>query len=99
MAGKSYIFAVGGNNGGSGGDGHERTVESFDATANNWTFVCPMHCKRADVGVAQLNGEVYAVGGEDTNGVLKSAEVYKPSLGEKKTSVLEAWLKSALPFF
>lgn len=75
---------MGGNNGGSGGDGHERTVESFDSIANTWTFVCPMHYKRADVGVAQLNGEVYAVGGEDTNGVLKSAEVYKPSLGERE---------------
>lgn len=40
-----------------------------------------MHVRRNDVGVGVLDGVLYAVGGGDRFGALKSVEAYSPATG------------------
>lgn len=57
----SRLYAVGGRDGGS----CLRTVECYDPYTNKWTSCASMGKRRGGVGVAVMNGYLYAVGGHD----------------------------------
>uniref|UniRef100_A0A8D2PVP9 Kelch like family member 18 n=1 Tax=Zosterops lateralis melanops TaxID=1220523 RepID=A0A8D2PVP9_ZOSLA len=69
------IYAVGGLN--SAGDSLN-VVEVFDPIANRWEKCQPMGTARSRVGVAVLNGLLYAIGGYDGQLRLSTVEVYNP---------------------
>jgi kelch-like protein 18 len=51
-------------------------VERFDPNLGQWFPVTPMLTKRCRLGVAVLNGLLYACGGYDGASYLRSVEVY-----------------------
>lgn len=53
-------------------------VEVFDPIANHWEKCQPMTTARSRVGVAVLNGLLYAIGGYDGQLRLSTVEVYNP---------------------
>ncbi|NWR94247.1 KLH18 protein, partial [Furnarius figulus] len=69
------IYAVGGLN--SAGDSLN-VVEVFDPIANRWEKCQPMTTARSRVGVAVVNGLLYAIGGYDGQLRLSTVEVYNP---------------------
>ncbi|NWI31216.1 KLH18 protein, partial [Sula dactylatra] len=71
------IYAVGGLN--SAGDSLN-VVEVFDPIANRWEKCQPMTTARSRVGVAVVNGLLYAIGGYDGQLRLSTVEVYNPEL-------------------
>ena len=57
------------------------SVERYDPVTNAWKAVAPMMAARSAVGVAVLDGKLYAVGGyNDNDGRLSSVERYDPAL-------------------
>uniref|UniRef100_A0A8C3QRM1 Kelch like family member 18 n=1 Tax=Cyanoderma ruficeps TaxID=181631 RepID=A0A8C3QRM1_9PASS len=74
------IYAVGGLNSAANfyaGDSLN-VVEAFDPIANRWEKCQPMGTARSRVGVAVLNGLLYAIGGYDGQLRLSTVEVYNP---------------------
>ncbi|TKS79239.1 Kelch-like protein 18 [Collichthys lucidus] len=69
------IYAVGGLN--SSGDSLN-VVEVFDPNGNIWERCQPMRTARSRVGVAVINGLLYAIGGYDGQSRLSTVEVYNP---------------------
>uniref|UniRef100_A0A5F9DAB1 Kelch like family member 18 n=1 Tax=Oryctolagus cuniculus TaxID=9986 RepID=A0A5F9DAB1_RABIT len=69
------IYAVGGLN--SAGDSLN-VVEVFDPIANRWEKCHPMTTARSRVGVAVVNGLLYAIGGYDGQLRLSTVEAYNP---------------------
>ncbi|XP_040026579.1 kelch-like protein 18 [Gasterosteus aculeatus] len=69
------IYAVGGLN--SSGDSLN-VVEMFDPVGNFWERCQPMRTARSRVGVAVVNGLLYAIGGYDGQSRLSTVEVYNP---------------------
>lgn len=53
-------------------------VEAFDPLANRWEKCHPMTTARSRVGVAVVNGMLYAIGGYDGQLRLSTVEVYNP---------------------
>lgn len=53
-------------------------VEVFDPLANRWEKCHPMTTARSRVGVAVVNGLLYAIGGYDGQLRLSTVEVYNP---------------------
>ena len=50
----------------------------FDPDTKQWSFIAAMTTARSTVGVAVLNGRLYAVGGRDGAACLNSVECYDP---------------------
>ncbi|KAF6099666.1 kelch like family member 18 [Phyllostomus discolor] len=74
------IYAVGGLNSAANfyaGDSLN-VVEVFDPVANRWEKCRPMTTARSRVGVAVVNGLLYAIGGYDGQLRLSTVEVYNP---------------------
>ncbi|KAJ3596502.1 hypothetical protein NHX12_002909 [Muraenolepis orangiensis] len=69
------IYAVGGLN--SSGDSLN-VAEVFDPIGNFWERCQPMRTARSRVGVAVVNGLLYAIGGFDGQSRLSTVEVYNP---------------------
>ncbi|XP_076828860.1 kelch-like protein 18 isoform X1 [Brachyhypopomus gauderio] len=69
------VYAVGGLNG--AGDSLN-VVEVFDPVGNCWERCQPMSTARSRVGVAVVNGLLYAIGGYDGQSRLSTVEVYNP---------------------
>ncbi|KAJ8336922.1 hypothetical protein SKAU_G00381420 [Synaphobranchus kaupii] len=69
------VYAVGGLN--SAGDSLN-VVEVFDPIGNCWERCQPMSTARSRVGVAVVNGLLYAIGGYDGQSRLSTVEVYNP---------------------
>ncbi|CAJ0963152.1 unnamed protein product [Ranitomeya imitator] len=69
------IYAVGGLN--SAGDSLN-LVEVFDPIANRWEKCQPMTTARSRVGVAVVNGLLYAIGGYDGQSRMSTVEAYNP---------------------
>lgn len=69
------IYAVGGLN--SAGDSLN-VAEVFDPIANHWERCQEMVTSRSRVGVAMVNGLLYAIGGFDGQSRLSTVEVYNP---------------------
>nr|7ONH_A Chain A, SAKe6BE-L3 [synthetic construct]7ONH_B Chain B, SAKe6BE-L3 [synthetic construct] len=85
------IYAVGGYDGSPDGSTHLNSVEAYDPERNEWSLVAPLSTRRSGVGVAVLNGLIYAVGGfatlETESGELvptelNSVEAYDPERNE-----------------
>ncbi|XP_029774943.1 kelch-like protein 18 isoform X1 [Suricata suricatta] len=76
------IYAVGGLNSAANfyaGDSLN-VVEVFDPIANRWEKCRPMTTARSRVGVAVVNGLLYAIGGYDGQLRLSTVEVYNPEM-------------------
>ena len=54
-------------------------VEVYDPSTNAWNTAAPMQSARTGLSVAVANGKIYAIGGSDNSGVIRSVEVYDPS--------------------
>lgn len=54
-------------------------VEQYDPDKGKWIEVTPMLTKRCRLGVAALNGKLYACGGYDGSTFLQSVEMYDPA--------------------
>nr|XP_033787765.1 kelch-like protein 18 isoform X3 [Geotrypetes seraphini] len=81
------IYAVGGLNSAANfyaGDSLN-VVEVFDPIANHWEKCQPMTTARSRVGVAVMNGLLYAIGGYDGQSRLSTVEVYNPET--------DSWMK------
>ena len=65
------------------------SAEVFDPIKNIWNFISNMSCKRSSVGVASLDGHVYAIGGYcgDSRQCLDSVERYNPK--DNKWKIVE----------
>ena len=92
--------------GGYDGSSYLNSAEVYDPDHNSWTPIKPMATKRYGVGVAVLQGKLYAVGGTaDGRSSLNSAEVYDPnhnswspiaSMGSKRRDLGVAVLQGKL---
>jgi len=49
---------------------------SGKASENQWTSLSPMPTERGDHGVAELNGKIFVIGGQNEDGYLANNEVY-----------------------
>ena len=54
-------------------------LSRYDQITKQWSFVAPMSTPRSTVGVAVLDGKLYAVGGRDGSSCLNSVECYDPN--------------------
>ena len=72
------LFAVGGR--GTVGEPFS-SVECFDFRTNSWHDGPELRSRRRHVGVACVDGRLYAVGGHDGNQHLNSVECYDPKVG------------------
>jgi N-acetylneuraminic acid mutarotase len=54
-------------------------MSSTDATENTWMSKASMQQARAGLGVAAVNGKIYAIGGSVENGVVGTNEEYDPA--------------------
>ncbi|XP_070552820.1 kelch-like protein 20 [Ptychodera flava] len=54
-------------------------VERYDFSSNKVSIVASMNTPRSGVGVAVIDGKIYAVGGHDGSQYLNSVECYDPS--------------------
>uniref|UniRef100_UPI003467EF7F SAKe6EEtal n=1 Tax=synthetic construct TaxID=32630 RepID=UPI003467EF7F len=77
-----HIYAVGGYDGSPDGHTHLNSVEAYDPERDEWSLVAPMNTRRSGVGVAVLDGHIYAVGGYDGHTHLNSVEAYDPERDE-----------------
>jgi N-acetylneuraminic acid mutarotase len=74
------LYAVGGNNRFTSTGGPVGTVEAYDPATDTWTTKAPMPTARHRLGVAAVDGIIYAVGGIDAAGnILTTLEVYDPA--------------------
>lgn len=63
--------------GGHDGQSYLNTIERFDPYTNQWRMdVEPTKLCRTSVGVANLNKELYAIGGQDHQSCLDLVEKY-----------------------
>ena len=53
-----------------------RSVECYDAAANQWTEVAQMTRQRSAAGVTQFDGKLYSLGGHDGLNIFDSVGIY-----------------------
>ena len=63
-----------------------RSVEKLDLDEGRWVHVEPMLSRRSTLGVAVLNGQLYAVGGFDGTNGLDTVEAYNPGNYSRSSS-------------
>ncbi len=56
-----------------------KPVSAATPVSNSWTSRAPMHVARSGLGVAEVNGKIYAIGGNAENGVVGTNEEYDPA--------------------
>lgn len=59
------------------------TKSAFSSTGlseNSWMSKAPMHQPRSDLGVAVVNGKIYAIGGNAESGEVSTNEEYDPTI-------------------
>jgi N-acetylneuraminic acid mutarotase len=54
-------------------------VSSADVAENSWVSKASMQVARSNLGVAAVNGKIYAIGGRAENGVININEEYDPA--------------------
>lgn len=54
------------------------SVECYDTQKDQWSYVASMRTKRCRLGLAALNGKLYAAGGYDSLNFLNTVERYCP---------------------
>lgn len=75
------LYAVGGEAGAFGTLHALGTVEAYDPATDTWVSRAAMPTARADLGVAVVNGQIYAAGGRGSvarSDVVRTMEVYDP---------------------
>ncbi len=65
-----------------------RTVERLDLEEGKWILETPMLSRRSTLGVAVLNGILYAVGGFDGTTGLETVEKYDQGMATCKRETL-----------
>lgn len=60
-------------------------VECYDTETGQWETACPTQSPRNGVGLAMLNGILYAIGGHDGQRFQNSVEVFDPRVNRWKT--------------
>lgn len=94
---RMLVYVVGGET--DPGRATVNMVEQYSPAKDSWRELAPMSTKRRGVGVAILNGLLYAVGGSDGVQALRSAECYDArtntwssisDLNEERSSVAAA---------
>jgi len=60
-------------------------VETVRAAEDSWTTLEPMPTARSNLGVAVVDGKIYAIGGQNGEGVLNITEEYDPITNEWTT--------------
>lgn len=76
------LYVIGGwvNNGGPNTHlGRLSTVEAYDPATDRWTTKAPMPTPRYALGVAAVDGVIYAIGGEHGFDVVRTVEAYDPA--------------------
>jgi hypothetical protein len=51
-----------------------KPVSATASVENSWTSKAPMHVARSDLGVAVVNGKIYAIGGNTESGYMPNSE-------------------------
>ncbi|XP_052772645.1 kelch-like protein 3 [Mya arenaria] len=75
VASGDYIYLAGGEF----PDGSaSRSMWRFDQNLDSWLEMVPMNMARSELGLAMLDGHVYAIGGWDGSSRLDSVEKYNP---------------------
>lgn len=69
----NYFYVVGGN---GIRISSRKEVHRYDPLANKWTRLADLPTKRCALGVAYLNGKIYAAGGADNKNPLSTFECY-----------------------
>eukprot|EP00795_Rhopilema_esculentum_P009185 gene9185-16859_t len=69
------LYAVGGK---EAGETITTKVECYSAKQNTWTSMKPLNIPRHQLGVTELNGKIFAVGGSDGMRRLNTVEYYTP---------------------
>ncbi|XP_064605185.1 actin-binding protein IPP-like [Liolophura sinensis] len=59
-----------------------KTVEMFDLFSQQWKSLPSMHYARSGHGVAELNGQIYVIGGENNSLIYDSTDCYDPVTNE-----------------
>ena len=54
-------------------------LSSNDVVEDSWMSKAPMHVARSGLGVAVVNGKIYAIGGSTENGLVGTNEEYDPA--------------------
>ena len=92
-----YVYCIGGRTGWSGECGEFlNSVCRLDLVNHTWQEVANMHFRRSNVTVAVLNGFIYAIGGQNEHGHLKSAERYFPKTNQwKRIERMHDWRTGA----
>ena len=80
LQGKFYI--VGGRNNCPSGNQDSSSVECYDPSSKEWNVCTPMNLARNRVGVAVLDGFIYALGGSVDTTYHTTVERYDPEVGE-----------------
>ena len=74
------LYVVGGLTPAVGeGGGLESRVDAYDPSTNSWTAKAPMSVARNGVGIADVNGVLYVIGGVNFSGALDLVEAYDPA--------------------
>src|SRR6266498_657763 len=90
-AANGMIYAVGGTIVENRGDRLTGTVEAYDPMTNTWTSKAPMPTPRQSLGVAQVNGVLYAIGGSGEIGNVEGTEAYDPVTNSWTTRAPMPW--------
>ena len=71
---------------------------SADATEDSWASRAPMHVARSSLGVAAVNGKIYAIGGTTLSGMWPSESGGIVDTNEEYDPVKDSWAsKTAMP--
>ncbi|MDB5648581.1 MAG: hypothetical protein JWL62_101, partial [Hyphomicrobiales bacterium] len=74
------IYLVGGFIGGVTHNDGQNVAMEYDPVLDSWRLLAPMKAGRGSVGLAALNGKLYAIGGRDATGAtVPTNEVYDPA--------------------
>ncbi|XP_050302107.1 kelch-like ECH-associated protein 1B isoform X2 [Anthonomus grandis grandis] len=77
---KGHFYAVGGRNNSPGNSYDSDWVDRYNPILDEWMPCHPMSCPRNRVGVAVMDGLLYAVGGGECTKYHNSVECYDPEL-------------------
>jgi N-acetylneuraminic acid mutarotase len=79
------IYLVGGFIGGTTHNDGQNAAMEYDPALDSWRLLASMKAGRGSVGVAAVDGKLYAIGGREPNGaVVSTNEVYDPSTNRWK---------------
>ena len=81
----SMLYIIGGRNNTSSGNIDTASVDRYDPLRDEWKPMKPLSVPRNRLGVATIDGYIYAIGGGNGNSFHTSVESYDPKQNEWKT--------------